>query len=55
MAQGAVTHLLREYDATRGGWLSSSARLPVHTSSPDGVNVPFRDTAIGCLDSYPLS
>ena len=55
MAQGAVTHLLWEYDATRGGWLSSSAILPVHTSSPDGVSVPFRDIATGCLDSYPVS
>ena len=55
LARGAVPHLLWEYDASRGGWLASSAILPVHTSSPDGVSVPFRDAAIACSDAYPDS
>ena len=55
MGQGAVPHLLWEYDASRGGWLSSSAILPVHTSSPDGVSVRFRDAAIACSNAYPNS
>ena len=55
MGQVAVPHLLCEYDATRGGWLTSSAILPVQTSSPDGVSVRFRDAAIACSNAYPNS